>query len=200
MNRFKEVERDFQQALILRRQLAADFPNRPDLRNDLASTCVNLADLHLQNRNWAAAKHLLVEGRPHHLAALKANSRNPDYRLFYRNHLGALTIAHAGLLEQEDAVHTAETCRDLRWNAPADTYYAACYLSQCVPIVAKHDKLDSKERKEAAQYYGEAAAKLLRDAVNKGYKDVAYMKKDTNLDPLRQRDDFRTLIAELEMK
>ena len=159
---------------------------------------MNLAILHQQQGNWAAAKRLLLEGRPHHLAALKANPRHPTYRQFYRNHLNVLTEVHAGLLEQEDAVRTAETCRDLGWNAPADAYDAACFLSQCIPIVAKHDKLDDKQRKEAAQFYGDAAMKLLRDAVSKGYKDVAHMKKDTDLDPLRQRDDFQKLIAELE--
>ena len=40
--------------------------------------------------------------------------------------------------------------------------------------------------------------KLLRDAVSKGYKDVVHIKKDTDLDPLRQRDDFQKLVAELE--
>jgi hypothetical protein len=111
-----------------------------------------------------------------------------------------LTAAHAGLLEREDAVRTTETCRDLGWNAPADAYNAACFLSRCVPIVAKHDKLDARQRKEAAQFYGDGAMKLLRDAVSKGYKDVAHMKKDTDLDPLRQRDDFRMFVAELEGK
>jgi hypothetical protein len=114
--------------------------------------------------------------------------------------LAVLTAAHAGLLEQDDAVRTAETCRNLGWNPPADAYDAACYLSLCVPIVAKHDKLDATQRKEAAQFYGDAAMKLLRDAVSKGYKDVAHMKKDTDLDPLRQRDDFQKLVAELEGK
>jgi hypothetical protein len=42
--------------------------------------------------------------------------------------------------------------------------------------------------------------KLLRDAVSKGYKDVAHMKKDFNLDPLRQREDCQKLVAELEGK
>jgi hypothetical protein len=42
--------------------------------------------------------------------------------------------------------------------------------------------------------------KLLRDAVSKGYKDVARMAKDTDLDPLRQRDAFQQLVAELEGK
>jgi hypothetical protein len=150
--------------------------------------------------NWAAAKRLLLEGRPHHLAALTANPRHPSYRQFYRRHLAVLTAVHAGLLEPEEAVRTAETCRDLGWDAPADAYDAACYLSLCVPVVAKHDKLDATQRKEAAQFYGDAAMKLLRDAVSKGFKDVALMKKDTDLDPLRQREDIRKLIAELEGK
>jgi serine/threonine protein kinase/predicted RNA polymerase sigma factor len=198
--RLQEAEQDFDQALNIQKQLAADFPNQPDLRNELAGTCVNLAVLHQQQGNWAAAKRMLLEGRPHHLAALKANPRHPTYRQFYCNHLMVLTKVHAGLLEQEDAVRTAETCRNLGWNTPADAYNAACLLSLCVPIVAKHDKLDDKQRKEAAQFYGDAAMKLLSEAVSKGYKDVANMKKDTDLDPLRQREDFQKLIAELERK
>lgn len=69
-----------------------------------------------------------------------------------------------------------------------------------VPFVARHNKLDDKQRKQAVQFYGDAAMKLLRDAVCKGNKDVAHLKKDTSLDPLRRRDDFRTLVAELERK
>jgi tetratricopeptide (TPR) repeat protein len=198
--RLQEAEKDYDQALSIFKQLAADFPNQPDLRNDLAGTCVNLANLQKQQRNWAAAKRLLLEGRPHHLAALKANPRQPTYRQFYRIHLGVLTWTHAGLLEHEDAVRTAETIRDLGWNAPADAYDAVCFLSQCILIVAKHDKLDDKQRKEAAQFYGDAAMKLLRDAVSKGYKDGMHVKKDTDLDPLRQREDFQKLIAELQGK
>jgi len=196
--RLKEAEADFDKALSLDQQLAAAFPNQPDLRNHLAGTCVNRAHLHQLEGQWAAAKRLLLEGRPHHLAALKANPRQPAYRQFYRTHLGLLTEVHAGLLEQEEALRTAEICRDLGWNAPADAYDAACFVSRCLPIVAKHDKLDDKERRESAKFYGDAAMKLLRAAVSKGFKNVPHMKKDTDLDPLRKRDDFRKLVADLE--
>jgi hypothetical protein len=81
-----------------------------------------------------------------------------------------------------------------------DAYNAACYLSLCIPIAANHDKLDDKQREEAAQFYGDAAMKLLRQAVSKGYRNVPHMKKDTDLDPLRQQEDFQKLIAELEGK
>ena len=194
----KEAEKDYDRALSILKQLAADFHNQPDLRNDLAVTCVTMAAVQAQKGNFVAAKCLLLEGRPHHLAALKANPRHPSYRQFYRHHLGMLTGVHAGLLEREDAVRAAETRRDMGWNAPADAYDAACFLSQCIPIVARQERLDDKQRNEAAQFYGDAAMRLLRDAVNKGYKDVAHMKKDADLNQLRRRQDFQKLIARLE--
>jgi hypothetical protein len=153
-----------------------------------------------QQRNWAAAKKLLLERQPHYLAAIKADPKNPNYRQFYHEHLAALTAVHAGLLEQQDAIRTAETCRDLGWNASLDAYNAGCLLSLCIPIVAKHEKLDANQRKVASQFYGDQAMKLLRAAVNKGFKDAKHMKMDNDLNPLRQREDFKKLIAELEGK
>ena len=44
------------------------------------------------------------------------------------------------------------------------------------------------------------AMDLLRQAVAKGYKDAAHVKKDTDLDPIRNREDFKRLIVELEAK
>ena len=46
--------------------------------------------------------------------------------------------------------------------------------------------------------YADRAMELLQQAVNAGYKDAAHMKKDTDLDPLREREDFKKLLAELE--
>jgi serine/threonine protein kinase len=198
--RLPEAEKDHGQALTIYTQLAADSPDQPDLRGELAGTYVHLAILQQMQGNWAAAKRLLLEGRPHHLAALKTNPRHPSYRQFYHRHLLVLAAAHAGLLEQDEAVRTAETRRDVGWDAPADAYYAACVLSLCVPVVAEHDKLDATQREEAARFYGDAAMKLLREAVGKGFKNVAHVKKDTDLDPLRRRDDFRKLVTELEEK
>jgi serine/threonine protein kinase/tetratricopeptide (TPR) repeat protein len=200
MGRLKEAEQEYDQSLSIGRQLAADFPNQPDLRENVARTCLNLASLHQKLGNLGDAKRLLLEGRPHRQAALSANPRNPIYRKFYRMDLILLTEVHAALLEPEDAVRTAEASRDLGGDPPKDTYEAAWLLSRCIRFVAKHDKLDDVQRKDAVQFYADASMKLLRDAVSKGYKDVAEMKKSTELDPLRQREDFRNLLTELEEK
>ncbi len=161
---------------------------------------MNLASLQQKQSNWAPAKRLLLEGQPHHLAALKANPRQPTYRQSYRDHLKVLSEVHAELLEQADAVLTAETRRDLGWDPPTDAYDPAGFLSWCIPLVANHDRLNARQRQEAARLYDDQAMKLLRDAVSKGYKDVPHLKKDTDLAPQRPREDFQKLLAELEGK
>jgi serine/threonine protein kinase len=198
--RFKEAEADYNAALGIQKQLAVEFPSQAELRNELAGTCTNLAFFFRLQGNWTAAKRLLLEGRPHHMATLKANPRHPTFRQVYRNHLKVLTQVHAGLLEKDEAAHTAEARRDLGWDPPFDAYDAAGFLSGCIPIAAKHQLLADQQRQESAQFYADAALNLLRDAVSKGYNDAAHMKKDTDLDPLRQRDDFRTLVMELDSK
>jgi tetratricopeptide (TPR) repeat protein len=45
MGRLKEAEEDFDQALSIHKQLAADFPTRPEFRQKLASSYVNRGTL-----------------------------------------------------------------------------------------------------------------------------------------------------------
>ena len=97
-------------------------------------------------------------------------------------------------------MQAAEKLRDLGWDPPGELYNAACCMSLCIPIVEKDDQLDASKRQAAVQFYGDQAMKMLRDAVAKGFKDADHMKKDPFLAPLRQRDDFKKLLAELEGK
>jgi hypothetical protein len=70
-----------------------------------------------------------------------------------------------------------------------DWYNAACGYALCVPPA---DKAESGEK------YAIRAVELLRLAVAKGYKDAAHLKEEADLDPLRQRDEFKKLLADLE--
>jgi hypothetical protein len=48
-----------------------------------------------------------------------------------------------------------------------------------------------------ASTLGEQAVETLRRAVAAGLQDVAYMRRDTDLDPLRSRPDFQRLLMDL---
>ena len=66
------------------------------------------------------------------------------------------------------------------------------YDFACVYAVASAKIADKK------QEYADRAMELLRQAVKAGYKDAAHMAKDPDLDPLRDREDFQKLLAELQ--
>ena len=48
-----------------------------------------------------------------------------------------------------------------------------------------------------AMRLGEEAVETLRRTVAAGLQDVAYMRRDTDLDPLRSRPDFQLLLMDL---
>ena len=67
-------------------------------------------------------------------------------------------------------------------------------------LADKDAKLDETKRKALAQGYADQALAQLRQAVARGYKDAAHMKQDPALEPLRAREEFRRLLADLEGK
>ena len=56
----------------------------------------------------------------------------------------------------------------------------------------------TSEGRTEAERYAAAAVKTLGQAVAAGYRNLPWMKRDPDLDPLRSRDDFKGLVNELE--
>ena len=78
----------------------------------------------------------------------------------------------------------------------ADSLYnAACFRSVAAAVQTKSPGADAAR---LAQDDADRAMQWLQKAVQAGYKDAAHMKKDTDLDPLREREDFKKLLAGLE--
>lgn len=198
--KWNEAKEEFRAARELKQRLAADFPNQPAIRNELGATCVNLALAYQKLGDLEAARQTLNEGRPHLLAALNASPNHPTFRQFYRNCLTLLAAVHAGLLEPDEAFRSVQTLRDVGWDPPADAYAAAALLCRCIPLLEKHEKLAVEERRSAVQAYATEAMKLLRHAVQKGYRDGPRLKQDPSFAPLHARDDFKKLLTELGAK
>jgi hypothetical protein len=82
----------------------------------------------------------------------------------------------------------ADTPSSPKWNA------GQWYDFACVYAVTSGKIADKK------QEYADRAMELLHMAVKAGPTDAAHMAKDTDLDQLRGREDFKKLMAELETK
>jgi tetratricopeptide (TPR) repeat protein len=91
------------------------------------------------------------------------------------------------LLEQTLALRQAKLGAD-HPQTRVGIYNIACVQALMVP------KFSDPARQ------ADLAMEWLRKAVAAGYKDLAVMKKDTDLDVLRKRDDFKKLLAGLEPK
>jgi serine/threonine protein kinase/tetratricopeptide (TPR) repeat protein len=78
---------------------------------------------------------------------------------------------------------------------PADRYNSACAHAVLAGIAPKpHSGLTAEE----GQAEAERAMQWLRRAVAAGYRNMAILRGDHNLDALRSRDDFQLLMMDLE--
>ena len=90
---------------------------------------------------------------------------------------------------------TAEMWEKLNRPDADSLYNAACFRSVTAGIQAKTPGADAAG---LDQDDAERAMEWLHKAVAAGYKDAAHMAKDSDLDPLREREDFKKLLLKLE--
>jgi eukaryotic-like serine/threonine-protein kinase len=92
--------------------------------------------------------------------------------------------------------NTAEMWERLKRTDVGSLYDAACMRAVTAAVICASDKTQTAAQDAAAE--AEQAMAWLRQAVAAGYKDDAHLKNDQDLGALRDREDFKTLIAELE--
>jgi tRNA A-37 threonylcarbamoyl transferase component Bud32 len=129
------------------------------------------------------------------MVASEMSPRDPEWyhRVQHRNLVHSLL----GLQRHAEAVRAAQDFAREFPKDPVVAYDAACYIARCVPLAERDPKLIADERPKTAEEYGRLAVQQLREAVQAGYSDVRHLKADSDLDPLRQRQDFRELLVEL---
>jgi hypothetical protein len=65
--------------------------------------------------------------------------------------------------------------------------------------VEKDAKISEEDRTKLKAAYSDRAMIYLKQAVSKGYNFIEKLRTDPDLDPLRGRDDFKKVVADLEL-
>ena len=91
---------------------------------------------------------------------------------------------------------TAELWEKLHRTDPRSLYNAACYRAVIAAVIRASDKSPAAAQEARAE--ADRAMAWLQQAIAAGYDNVALMKKDSDLDALRDRADFQKLLAEQE--
>jgi serine/threonine protein kinase/tetratricopeptide (TPR) repeat protein len=92
---------------------------------------------------------------------------------------------------------TADMWDKLKRTDAASLYAAACFRAVTAAVI-RGRKSDSAAKEASAET--DQAMAYLKQAVAAGYKDAVHMKQDKDLEALRNRDDFKKLVADLEGK
>jgi tetratricopeptide (TPR) repeat protein len=195
-----EAEKMFLRARDLLDRLAAEAPRAAAPRALLGAVLNNLAGVVQDRGGSEEACKLYKAAIGHQRTALALEPRNQVSRQHLRNHYANLTRA---LLELGDHAAAARAAAEVPQVSPQgwrENLLVAEFLARCAASAGKDTGLSEERRRALADEYAGRAVALLREAVDKGYKDLERLQKDRGLLPLRSRADFQKLVRDLEEK
>ncbi len=112
------------------------------------------------------------------------------------------------LLDRGDHVQAASTLQTLLRTSEMsarDYYGAACRYARCADVIRGDGSVDDLDDESSALYdsHCQLAVELVREAYQAGYFDsiwmgLALLHSDPDLDPIRERADFRAFIQEMQ--
>jgi serine/threonine protein kinase/tetratricopeptide (TPR) repeat protein len=218
-----KADAEYRKALALQVKLAADFPAAPDHAVELGASYCNFGNLVRDRGEPAAALDWFAKAIATLEPVHRAEPRLVNARQYLRNsywgratalvRLNRSTEALADFdraLEQNDgsgrtSLRLERTLALARAGEAEKTLAAADELAAAGKLTAGQDydlacayalvaaKLQPADADRAAA----RAVDLLCQAFATGYRDVAHMLKDSDLDSLRRRDDYADLLWDL---
>jgi serine/threonine protein kinase len=218
-----EARGEYQQAIDIGKRLALQFPNVPGYQVDLGGGYCNLAILIRDEGKPAESVPWFAKAITTLTPVHKQDPRNVTAKQFLRNSYLERAMALDRLQRPAEAVQDWDMAiqlspkseeaemRTARASSRARSGQAAAAVAE-VEDLAKIGKWEAGQWYDLAsvlavasgkiadkkQQYADRAMELLRNAVQAGYQDGANMAKDADLDPLRTRNDFKKLLAELK--
>ena len=88
----------------------------------------------------------------------------------------------------------------LQRNDVEGLYDAACYRAVCAAVILEDPNTPAADAARLASEQADLAMNWLEKAVAAGWTDFEWLQQDSDLDALREREDFKKLLAELEAR
>jgi serine/threonine-protein kinase len=196
--RLKEAEAAYRDAVAERRQLAADYPSMPSYQEDAGSDINGLGLFLMDHGRPTEAESAFREGLALRQELSRRYPANTAYLGMVTQSQAMLAVLWAGNGDQARAVVQAEEVQSSPHITGVACYDLACAYSLASAAVNKDIKLSAEKRSKLVEDYAGRAVALLAKAIAKGYPDIADMKTDRDLNPIRKRPEFQKLLQEWE--
>lgn len=192
---YDESESLLERSLELRKQLADQFPENGDLQSELGLSQFAAGELLLRRGDERIARHYLQQAVAIQKAAVENDPQNAAYRGRLSEHLKLLAETLLSLGEPGQAAAAAEELAAMLPDDSAVIGHAGELMAQCFTL-AQTVKSADFDADECAN----RAVQLLREALRRGTIDVELLENSPALAPLRERAEFKALLAEMEDK
>lgn len=182
-------------------KLHADAPASPTNLVGLVWTLVNLAKAADIRKDYQQARAYLERAERYRTTAPGMMAKDPNgpgavriLALFLARTLVNLGDHAAG------AVRADELARIEKPEGADNAFNAGCYMARCAGLAAKDPALPADRQKARADEYAVRAVAHLKTAATRGFENKKAFREDADLTPLRDRDDYKQLLRELETK
>jgi eukaryotic-like serine/threonine-protein kinase len=227
MGKWPEAAAQNHKALAVEEQLAAEFPAVPQYRVELGGSYCNLGSLVSDSGRPGESLGWFDKAIRTLSAVYDQDRRLIEARQVLRNSHWQRAIALDRLRKFAEAITDWDTAIELSSAAEqpemragrATSRLQAGQVAEAVAEVSELELTKSASGSPASWYsfacfysiaagkssdqkqvYADRAMDLLQKAIKAGYNNAVHMAKDTDLDPIRGRDDFKTLIEALTKK
>jgi tetratricopeptide (TPR) repeat protein len=205
--RWAEARRCYEEARNVLEKLVAANTDVPQFQFRLTQTCWNLGNVLGETKQWAEALHTFEQAYAICEQLLTTDPDHFEYRSYACSAVHRCGEVLAELDRRDEALTAFRKAiahqRLLAAEAPQAARYRynlACDLALCATLVGKSQgELTAQEQAERSRY-ADQSLEALRQAVAAGFRDVERLNKNRHFDPLRSRDDFKKLLADLTEK
>jgi tetratricopeptide (TPR) repeat protein len=154
--------------------------------------------LHGQGR-YEAAVERFREAIGHQRTVFERAPGSSQYRQFLSNHYSGLGTSLRAMGRIGEAVEATRERTKLWPGEPDQLYAAAGELALCLPALGRQPARLSPVGASLRERLAGEAVSALRQAVAAGYRDLARLRSDTSLEPLRSCPEFQLLMMDLAM-
>jgi tetratricopeptide (TPR) repeat protein/tRNA A-37 threonylcarbamoyl transferase component Bud32 len=225
MGKRAEAEKQYRQALALEEKLMTDYPKVSEYRGSFARTSCNFGNLLRENDQPTESLTHYNKAQDALAPIFKAKLQTGAEAKVLRNTFWGRALAYQDLGKFTDAVTDWDLA--IRLSPPTEQMQLRIFRAtarveagQVAEAVAEAEELTktkgwppavlvrlacifataSAKIPENRKAHGDQAMELLQQAIKGGFKDLAGLKGEEHLQSLRDRDDFKKLLADLEAK
>jgi serine/threonine-protein kinase len=170
----------YQQAITIEIPLVESNPDKPKLASTLGRTYYRLGLVRLKQSRRPEALAALTMAIEQHRKAFDKSSQVAEFREFLSDDYHALADLHRESNQNMEALGALRACRSLWADNAAELYRIAAGMARCGGL--------------------DDAVAILAEAIHAGFRNLDVLRTDASFEKLREREDFKKLLGELELK